>query len=60
MIALRRCLRLLPVAVLIAIASGCINLPPAVEHELECPAAGQPDNFGSPVSCASNASPHSR
>jgi hypothetical protein len=45
---------------LVAIASGCINLPPALEQELECPAADQPDNFGSHVSCMSSAPRHSR
>jgi hypothetical protein len=32
-------------------AGGCINLPPAVEREFECPAAGAPDNFGSASAC---------
>lgn len=31
---------------------GCINLPPALERELECPAAGTPSNFGDPATCA--------
>jgi hypothetical protein len=32
-------------------AGGCINLPPALERELECPAAGEPDNFGTHDTC---------
>jgi hypothetical protein len=31
---------------------GCINLPPALEHELDCPAVDAPDNFGSASACA--------
>lgn len=31
--------------------SGCINLPAALERELECPPAGTPDNFGSVQTC---------
>jgi hypothetical protein len=45
---------------LAALAAGCINLPPALERELECPAAGEPDNFGAHESCASPASRSSR
>jgi hypothetical protein len=33
-------------------AGGCINLPPAVEREFDCPAADAPDNFGSATACA--------
>jgi hypothetical protein len=46
-------LRLGLLAVAIAIAGGCINLPPALERELECPVAGEPDNFGAHHSCHS-------
>jgi hypothetical protein len=33
-------------------AGGCVNLPPALERELECPAADAPDNFGNAGACA--------
>ena len=49
-------LRLLALASLLM--SGCINLPPALERELQCPAADQPDNFGARASCESVSSSH--
>lgn len=56
---LRSGVRLLCLAVL-ATASGCINLPPALERELDCPAADQPDHFGTHDSCDSPVPHHSR
>ncbi len=56
---LRPCLRLLCLATGFALASGCINLPPALERELQCPAADQPDNFGAHASCESATSSRS-
>ena len=32
-------------------AGGCVNLPPALEREFECPAPDAPDNFGSAATC---------
>jgi starvation-inducible outer membrane lipoprotein len=43
-------------ALLSVLVSGCINLPPALERELQCPAANQPDNFGAHASCESASS----
>jgi hypothetical protein len=39
-------------AVLAAMSSGCINLPPAVERELKCPDPRAASHFGEEPQCA--------
>ena len=37
--------------IVLSVLGGCINLPPSLERELACPAAGAPDNFGNADAC---------
>lgn len=39
------------VLVLALAATGCVIPPPALERELECPAAGAPNHYGDTQSC---------